>query len=203
MKIDADYLKRSKCCTAQIAEQWVDALNAVFERYAINTEKRIAAFISQCGHESGLFAQTSENLNYSADSLRRVFGKYYPTQADAEAHARKPEKIGARVYGGRMGNGPEETGEGYRFRGRGLIQLTGKDNYRACGSALGFDLLANPDLVAEPELAALSAGWFWDRNGLNALADKGDVEGMTKRINGGTNGLDHRRQLYSSAIAAF
>lgn len=175
-----------------IDSQWLDALNATFERFAIDTPQRQACFIGQCGHESGGFKVLSENLNYSAKGLCATWPKRFADEASAAPYHRQPEKIANRVYAGRMGNGDEASGDGWRYRGRGLIQLTGKANYQAAGSALHADLLASPDLVATAQYAALTAGWFWHSNNLNALADKLDHTGITRRINGGTHGLDDR-----------
>ena len=164
-------------------------------KFGINTPLRLAHFLAQCGHESGGFRATQENLNYSAKGLMGIFKKYFPTQALADAYARQPAKIAARVYGGRMGNGAEATGEGYKFRGRGYIQLTGKENYTAFGKSIGEDILSNPDKVAGP-YALLSAAWFFSKNGLHRMADEGAsdavVTKITKRVNGGTIGLPDR-----------
>jgi len=167
----------------------------VMESFGVNTPLRLAHFLAQCGHESGGFRLTQENLNYSAKGLMGIFKKYFPTQALADAYARKPEKIANRVYGGRMGNGLEASGEGYKFRGRGYIQLTGKQNYTAFDLAVEDDILANPDLVSSKHALA-SAAWFWKKNGLNLIADTGSssevVTTITKRVNGGTIGLPDR-----------
>ena len=161
----------------------------------INTPLRLAHFLAQCGHESGGFKATQENLNYSAKGLNGIFKKYFPTEAAATPYARQPEKIANKVYGGRMGNGLEASGEGYKFRGRGYIQLTGKENYTAFGKAIGEDILANPDKVAST-YALLSAAWFFSKNGLHKMADGGAtdavVTSITKRVNGGTIGLADR-----------
>lgn len=166
----------------------------VMEKFQINTPLRLAHFLAQCGHESGGFKATQENLNYSADGLKKIFPKYFPGNI-AESYARNPEKIASKVYGGRMGNGGEETKEGYKFRGRGYIQLTGKDNYSSFAKSIGEDTVANPDLVAT-KYALASAGWFFSKNGLNAIADKGaddaTVTSVTKRVNGGILGLQDR-----------
>lgn len=168
---------------------------AVIDTFGVNTSLRLAHFLAQCGHESGGFRLTQENLNYSAKGLMGIFKKYFPTQALADAYARKPEKIANRVYGGRMGNGLEASGEGYKFRGRGYIQLTGKQNYTAFDLAVEDDILANPDLVSSKHALA-SAAWFWKKNGLNLIADTGSssevVTKITKRVNGGTIGLSDR-----------
>lgn len=167
----------------------------VMESFGVNTPLRLAHFLAQCGHESGGFRLTQENLNYSAKGLMGIFKKYFPTQALADAYARKPEKIANKVYGGRMGNGLEATGEGYKFRGRGYIQLTGKQNYTAFDLVVEDDILANPDLVSSKH-ALSSAAWFWKKNGLNLIADTGSssevVTKITKRVNGGTIGLPDR-----------
>jgi putative chitinase len=165
------------------------------QKFQINTPLRLSHFLAQCGHESGGFKATQENLNYSAKGLRGIFGKYFPTDALAEQYQRKPEAIASRVYGGRMGNGVESTKEGYKFRGRGYIQLTGKDNYTAFGKAINEDVISNPDLVSS-KYALLSAAWFFSKNGLHKIADEGStdtvVTKITKRVNGGTIGLADR-----------
>jgi putative chitinase len=164
-------------------------------KFQINTPLRLAHFLAQCGHESGGFKATQENLNYSAKGLAGIFKKYFPTEAAAAPYARNPQKIASKVYGGRMGNGPESTGEGYKFRGRGYIQLTGKENYTAFGKSIGEDIISNPDVVAS-KYALLSAAWFFSKNGLHKMADEGAsdtvVTKITKRVNGGTIGLPDR-----------
>ena len=173
-------------------------------KFGINTPLRLAHFLAQCGHESGGFRAVQENLNYSAKGLNGIFRKYFPTEASAASYARNPAKIAAKVYGGRMGNGAEATGEGYKFRGRGYIQLTGKDNYRAFGSAINEDMTAAPDKVAT-HYPLLSAAWFFSKNGLHKLADGGATDAVvtqiTKRVNGGTIGLPdrikHFKEYYS------
>jgi putative chitinase len=164
-------------------------------KFGINTPLRLAHFLAQCGHESGGFRAVQENLNYSAKGLNGIFRKYFPTEASAAAYARNPQKIASKVYGGRMGNGPESTGEGFKFRGRGYIQLTGKDNYRAFGSAINEDMTANPDKVAT-HYPLLSAAWFFSKNGLHKMADEGATDAVvtkiTRRVNGGTIGLADR-----------
>jgi len=174
------------------------------QKFQINTPLRLSHFLAQCGHESGGFKATQENLNYSAKGLRGIFGRYFPTDALAEQYQRKPEMIASRVYGGRMGNGAEPTKEGYKFRGRGYIQLTGKDNYTAFGKAINEDVISNPDLVSS-KYALLSAAWFFSKNGLHKMADEGAsdtvVTKITKRVNGGTIGLPdrikHFKEYYS------
>ena len=164
-------------------------------KFQINTPLRLAHFLAQCGHESGGFRLTQENLNYSAKGLMGIFKKYFPTEAIANQYARNPQKIANKVYASRMGNGPEASGEGYKFRGRGYIQLTGKDNYTAFGKSIGEDICANPDKVAS-QYALLSAAWFFSKNGLHRMADEGAsdlvVTKITKRVNGGTIGLPDR-----------
>jgi putative chitinase len=172
----------------------ITQIPTVMEKFQINTPLRLAHFLAQCGHESGGFKATQENLNYSADGLKKIFPKYFPGNI-AESYARNPEKIASKVYGGRMGNGGEETKEGYKFRGRGYIQLTGKENYTSFAKSIGEDTVSNPDLVAT-KYALASAGWFFSKNGLNAISDKGadnaTVTAVTKRVNGGTIGLSER-----------
>lgn len=167
----------------------------VAAKFNITTPLRLAHFLAQCGHESGGFKFLNENLNYSAKGLRGTFPKYFPTDELAKQYERQPEKIASRVYGGRMGNGAEETKEGFKFRGRGFIQLTGKDNYTKFGKFINEDTVANPDLVATKYPLA-SAAFFFNSNNLWAICDKGadvaTVTAVTKRVNGGTIGLDDR-----------
>ena len=180
-----------------IDAKWLEPLNAAFAKYDISTPTRQACFIGQCQHESANFTKLEEGLNYSASRLMAVWPSRFPSLDVANQYANNPEKIANKVYGGRMGN--VEDGDGWKYHGRGLIQLTGKDNYANCGSGLGVDLLSNPEWVATPEYAALSAGWFWNKKGLNDLADTGDYETMTKRINGGLIGLDDRKAKIAKA----
>lgn len=203
MLITKNLLIDSQTCNEGTANIWLDALNEVCEKYQIDTPVRIAGFLAQCGHESGGFKFVEENLNYSAPALRSVFGKYFPDDSSAQAFARNPEKIANRVYANRMGNGNEASGDGWKYRGRGIIQITGKDNYVASGNALGVDFVSNPDLASTPEFAALTAGWYWDTRHLNNYADAQDVLGMTKRVNGGTNGLDDRQLRYARLMDQF
>ena len=182
----------SQLLSLGIEGKWLEPLKETFAKYKIDTTKRQAAFIGQCMHESNYFKTLTENLNYSARALMATWPSRFPNEEVANQYARQPEKIANKVYGGRMGNGPEESGDGWKYRGRGLKQLTGKDNYQRCGAALGVDLVGNPDLLLQPKYAALSAGWFWDINRINELADKGDIQTMTRRINGGLLGLDAR-----------
>ena len=176
----------------KISIDWVEPLEEVFHRYEINTPERQAAFIGQCAHESMNFTKLEENLNYSAEGLMKTWPSRFPTLEAAQPYHRNPEKIANRVYGGRMGNGTEETGDGWLYHGRGLIQLTGKDNYTLAGDALNMDFIHSPDYVLVPKYAALTAGWYWNKRQLNKEADAKDYTGMTKKINGGTIGLDDR-----------
>ena len=164
-------------------------------KFGINTPLRLAHFLAQCGHESGGFRLTQENLNYSAKGLNGIFKKYFPTEAAAAPYNRNPQKIANKVYSNRMGNGTEASGDGYKFRGRGYIQLTGKDNYTAFGKSISVDMTINPDLVAS-QYALLSAAWFFTKNNLHKMADGGAtdavVTSITKRVNGGTIGLPDR-----------
>lgn len=189
---------------AQDHAGWANAMNNVFPTYEINTPQRVAAFLAQCGHESGGWTVFEENLNYSAQGLCTIFKKYFPTLESATPYARKPEMIANRVYGGRMGNGPEESGDGWKYRGRGPIQLTGKANYMAFAKEMFEDwqnLFENPDWVtADRDFALMSAIWFWNKNGLNREADAGDIKTMTRKINGGYIGLEDRIKHYNEAI---
>jgi predicted chitinase len=182
------------------ARQYIPDLEKTLPKYGIaDSRLRLAHFFAQILHESGCLRFDMENLNYSADALLRVFGKYFRTKEEANAYARQPERIANRVYASRMGNGDEGSGDGWRFRGRGLIQLTGRANYKAFAAWVGDSrIMDDPDLVAN-EYAVHSAVFFWDRQKLNALADKDDVEGLTRKINGGVNGLAHRKELLHKA----
>ena len=174
-----------------VDHKWLAPLEETFEKYDISTLQRQACFIGQCMHESGGFKVTKENLNYSATGLMKTWPSRFPDMDTAEKYEHNSVKIASKVYAGRMGNTtPEEAGA---YIGRGLIQLTGKDNYKSASDALGEDLLANPQLIEEPRYATLTAGWYWNKKGLNVLADSNDIETMTKRINGGLIGLDDRK----------
>ena len=179
---------------------WAEPLAEVFHRYEINTPDRQAAFIGQCAHESGNFKTLEVNLNYSAESLMKVWPSRFPTLEAAKPYHRNPEKIANKVYGGRMGNGPEETGDGWLYHGRGLIQLTGKDNYMLASDALSMDFIHSPDYVLVPKYAALTAGWYWNKRSLNKEADAKDYTAMTKKINGGVIGLDDRIKHITHAL---
>jgi putative chitinase len=182
-------------------EEYVPYLNEAAQRFEIATPLRSAAFIAQTAHESAEYSRFVENLNYSAQGLLNTWPKRF-TAEKALAYGRKPDRIASYVYANRLGNGNEASGDGWRYRGRGIIQITGKTNYQACGNGLGVDLLASPELLEQPQLAFLSAAWFWDSRKLNDLADRDDFVGITKIINGGTNGLADRQAYYELAKAA-
>jgi putative chitinase len=175
------------------------ALSEACAHYGIDTPRRVAGFLGQVCHESDRFRVTVENLDYSAARLLATWPKRMTLEL-AAGLAHHPEVIGNLMYGARLGNGPPESGDGYRYRGRGYIQITGRENYRTFGEAIKQDIEGEPDRVAEPYLAALSAAWFWRTHGLNALADSGSVEAMTRRVNGGLLGLDNRRRYYAAAL---
>lgn len=179
---------------------WVDALNETFQRFNILTPIQQASFIGQCGHECGNFRILEENLNYRAETLMKLWKARFPTIEIANEYARNPKKIANKVYANRMGNRDEASGDGYRFRGRGCIQLTGHANYFHAGQACGEDFVMQPDLVATPRYAAMTAGWFWDTHKLNQYADRQDFLMMTKKINGGTIGLDDRIKHINHAL---
>jgi len=167
---------------------------SLFEKYGLTTKLRIAHFMAQIEHESGL-KPISENLNYSAQGLQKIFHKYFNTFKLQVDYQRQPEKIANRVYANRMGNGNEASGEGWKYRGRGFIQITGKENYFRLANDTDLDCFKNPDLLLEEANAIISALWFWNLKGLNSLADKNDIVSITKKINGGLNGIDHRKEL--------
>lgn len=181
-------------------EHWYDALVQVLPDYGIDTPERQAAFLAQCMHESGGFQAIKENLNYKATSLMRVFPKYFPTEELALEYANNPSKIANRVYANRMGNGPEESGDGYAYCGRGLIQLTGKNNYQAFADSLEGNLEDVPEYLGTFEGAVQSACWFWETNNLNQYADSGDIKTMTRVINGGYLGLEDRINHYNHVL---
>lgn len=193
--VDAEKLQKLK-----IGLDWVPALNDTFARFQIVTPLQQAAFIGQCGHECGNFRILEENLNYRAETLMKLWPKRFPTREIADQYARNPKKIANKVYSGRMGNRDEASGDGFRFRGRGAIQLTGHSNYYHASQACGVDFVKEPDLVATPQYAALTAGWFWDTHKLNRFADVRDWTGLTKRINGGIIGLDDRIKHINHAL---
>ena len=184
-------------------DHWLEALNQLLPDYEINTPQRIAAFMAQCAHESGGFRTLKENLNYKAVTLRKIFPKYFPTDELANEYANKPNKqeaIANKVYANRMGNGDEASGDGFRYCGRGLIQLTGKDNYSWFAASIGITVEEAAEYLQTFEGAAQSACWFWENNNLNQWADKGDILTLTKRINGGTIGLEDRIKHYNHAL---
>lgn len=186
----------------EILESFVEPLNKAMEHFEINTPGRIAMFLAQVGHESGGLKHVKENLNYRADQLTRVFPKYFRDK-DPNDYARQPEKIANLVYSNRMGNGDEDSGDGYKFRGRGLIQLTGHDNYSHFANSMGMGIDEAISYLETPEGAAMSAAWFWNSRKLNAVADAGDVVKATKLINGGNIGLKEREELYEEALEIF
>jgi putative chitinase len=184
-------------------DHWCEALNKILPDYDINTPQRVAAFIAQSAHESGGYTALHENLNYRPETLRRVFPRYFPDDATAQQYAHKPEMIANRVYANRMGNGPESSGDGFRYCGRGLIQLTGHDNYQNFADSVSMDVTQVPEYLQTFEGAVQSACWFWENNNLNQYADSGDILTMTKRINGGTIGLEDRQNHYNQALQVF
>jgi putative chitinase len=184
-------------------EHWHHAMELCLPDYNINTPQRVAAFVAQCSHESAGFKFLKENLNYKAPTLRKIFPKYFPTDAIAAQYAALPNKqeaIANKVYGGRMGNGPEETGDGFRYCGRGLIQLTGKNNYESFAMSIETPVEEIPEYLQTFEGAVQSACWFWETNNLNKWADSGDIKELTRRINGGYIGLEDRIKHYNHAL---
>jgi putative chitinase len=187
-------------------DQWFHALEEILPEYEINTPQRVAAFVAQCAHESGGFRALKENLNYRAETLRKIFPKYFPTDEIARQYASMPNKqeaIANKVYANRMGNGDEASGDGYRYCGRGLIQLTGKDNYSWFAASLEIPVEEASEYLQSFEGAVQSACWFWETNNLNAQADAGDIKLMTKKINGGYIGLEDRIKHYNHALHVF
>jgi putative chitinase len=187
-------------------DYWYDALCEILPVYEINTPQRVASWLAQCAHESGYFRFLKENLNYKAASLRKVFPKYFPTDAIAEDYANRPnrqEAIANRVYANRMGNGDEASGDGFRYLGRGLIQLTGKNNYTIFAASIDTPLEQIPEYLQTFEGAVQSACWFWEQNNLNKFADSGDIVTMSKRINGGTIGMEDRLMKYEKCLKLF
>jgi len=184
-------------------QYWYNALEQLLPQYQIDTPQRLAAFLAQCAHESGNFVFIKENLNYKWQSLRKVFPKYFPTDALAQQYEKQPERIANKIYANRMGNGPEESGDGYRFCGRGLIQVTGRDNYSWFAASLDISPEEASEYMETFEGAAQSACWFWETNNLNQWADRGDIVTLTKRINGGTIGLEDRQKHYQHALHVF
>ena len=195
MAVTAEQLKQ-----LHIREEWLQPLNETFERFQINTPRQQAAFIGQCSHECGNFRILEENLNYAADRLMKIWPKRFPTMEIANKYARNPKALANFVYANRMGNRDEASGDGFRFRGAGWLQLTGHDNFYHASKGCGFDYVMNPDLVRTPKHAALTAGWFWATHDCNRLADASDWVSLTKKINGGTIGLDDRIKHIKHAL---
>lgn len=215
MNLTADQIARAAGASSESAAAWRPHLLAAMTRFGINTPERAAGFLAQIGHESGGLRRLIENLNYSAEALVRVWptrfrarlpGESLDAEFDgsgvayADAFARKPEKIANVVYANRLGNGSRDSGDGFRFRGRGLIQITGRANYRAAGEALALPLEIEPDLAMTVGNSPLIAAWFWESRGLNARADARDIGGMARLVNGGNVGLEHRTALYNEAM---
>jgi putative chitinase len=181
-------------------DYWYNALHEILPAYDINTPERVAAFMAQCAHESGYFRFLKENLNYRAESLMRTWPRHFPTMEIAKQYERKPEKIANRAYANRMGNGDEASGDGWRYLGRGLIQLTGKENYSWFAASIETPVEEMPEYLQTFEGAVQSACWFWDQNGLNKFADSRDIVTMSRRINGGTIGMEDRVQKYEKYL---
>ena len=200
-KIDLNKFKKvfPNC---KVPEVFCNLLDNLLSASGIDTKERVSMFLAQCGHESGGFTRFVENLNYSAKGLRGTFPKYFPDDATAIAYERKPEKIANKVYANRMGNGPESSVDGYKYRGRGMIMTTGKSNYEAFSKDMNIDVVNNPDLLSmDMAVAIKSAIWFWNKNNLNKFADAKDILGSTKKINGGTIGLEDRTKHYNELMA--
>ncbi len=209
MQLIAEHLVRSLIIQYPMALAWLPPVQATLDRFGIIDVQETAMFLAQTGHESTSFTRLEENLNYSASALLANFSSHFSSAAgagriyaDVNRYARHPEMIANRVYANRMGNGDEASGDGFAFRGRGLVQITGRWNYRACGNALGLDLEGQPEKLLIPRYAALSAGWFWTANGCAGAARKGDVPVVTRIINGGLNGLGDRMKRYTDALNA-
>lgn len=199
--MDAEKLRECLGCTIGRAALWAEELTQAMDCFEIDTPTRQAAFLAQIGHESGLLTVLEENLNYSQTGLLGVFPKYFNT-TNADDYARRPDKIANKAYGSRMGNGDEASGDGWRFRGRGLIQLTGRESYRRCGQALGINLENDPDQLLQHRPAAMSAGWEWQIKLCNAAIDADNFEKVCRLINGGLNGYASRLELWQKAKAA-
>jgi len=183
--------------------KWLDPLNAACLEFGIDTDERCAMFLAQAAHESAQFTRPRENLNYRAERIVQVWPSRFRTPASAKPFEHRSEALGNKAYAGRLGNGNEASGDGFRYRGGGIFQLTGKSNYRDAGIALGTDLVAHPEWIVEPEISARAACWFWRSKNLNRFADIGDLRGCTKAINGGFNGMADRRRLYDLARRNF
>jgi putative chitinase len=208
MKLTAIQLSNAIGCKINIASVWLDPINETLTRFGIDTINEVASFLAQVGHESGGFSHMVENLNYSATGLAATWPTRYQVKTTGKPNAmaialnRKPIAIANDTYANRMGNGDVASGDGWKYRGRGLIQITGKNNYINCGQYLGIDLFNRPELLEQPKYAALSAGWFWHVNGLDKLDDDLSVLAETKKINGGTNGLADREKRMRMALNA-
>jgi putative chitinase len=196
--VTAEQLQKLKINTAL-----VDAFNETFDRWGIKTMRQQAAFIGQCGHECANFTKLEEGLSYAADRLMKIWPRRFPNMEIAQKYARNPKALANYVYANRMGNRDEASGDGFRFRGSGWLQLTGHDNFYHAGKACGVDFVMNPDLVRTPKYAALTAGWYWATHNCNELAERGDNLALTKKINGGTIGLDDRIHHTNLALAQF
>lgn len=196
--LTAQQLAQATGATLMRASFWLPHLTAAMAKYGIDTPTRVAHFLAQVSVESGRLARTEEELSYSAERLKAVWPSRFKTLQEARQYERNPQALAERVYGGRMGNA--SLGDGWKYRGRGLKQLTGKANYVAYMLAADVDCLSNPDLLLQPQYAADSAAWFWSSNGCSALADRCDVAGLTRRINGGTNGLEERQAMTAVAM---
>ncbi|WP_254217463.1 glycoside hydrolase family 19 protein [Burkholderia multivorans] len=201
MKLTAAIVAAGCGASSARAAQWLEPLQDACDAQQISTPLRAAAFLAQVGVESARLSAVSENLNYSAEGLLSTFPKYF-TEDEAQQYARRPPAIANRVYAGRYGNGDEASGDGWRYRARGLIGITFHDNYQLCGVALGLPLVQQPDLLVDPANAAMSAAWWWKAHGLNALADAGQFQQITRVINGGLNGYSQRLYLYGAAKKA-
>lgn len=200
MQITLDQLKKVFPNTkSDVLETYLPHLNKAFAKYGFDTSNKVNTFLAQIGHESGEFKFVVENLNYSSDALRRVFPKYFRDKATADKYARKPQAIANRVYASRMGNGNEASGDGWKYRGKGLIQITGKNNHKGVADFYGKTIDEAVEWMLTPEGAVMSAVWFWLENGLMSLASVADMRGLTRKINGGTNGLQHRLELFERA----
>lgn len=195
MEITIDQLKAISNKKEDLLNKFLPYLNEVFKNYEINSALRINHFLSQCLHESNVFSALKENLNYSAEGLLKTFKKYFKDIIEAKKYERNPEKIANHVYCNRMGNGDEKSGDGFKYIGRGILQTTGKNNYQKLKDEFKIDFIKNPELLENPEWAVKSAALYWKLNNLNILADKDDLNGITLKINGGTNGLKERGEL--------
>ena len=200
LNLTLEKFRLATASTQSNAEKYYPFIEGACLRYNINTKLRLAAFLAQISHESAGLSTTVENLNYSQEALMKVWPKRFPSLDSAKPYHRNPEKIANKVYADRMGNGNEQSADGWRYRGRGLKQLTGKYNYKLLSDSLQVDFVSNPDLLLHPLWAVISAAWFWDNNNCNCFADKGDMIGLTKKINGGTIGLDDRLKRYKTAM---